>query len=462
MDRVGALPKGFRIGKVLLRFEPELSPNTTAKMHVGVIELAEEPSKTVAGVFTKNAVVGAPVTICREELAKGTAVRGLVTNNKVSNVGVKTGVEDARRIMDCVGKYDTRWKNAPNVTETNASVADPGIFLPASTGVIGWKLPANEMVKALEEELVMFDDGWITALGAAVAITTTDRYPKVASFSLPNGARVVGVAKGAGMIEPNLATMLAFIMTDAQVDKSFLQEALEDAVKTTFNRISIDGDQSTSDMVLALSSNKVAMTSSTSDEEDDSSSSSSLKDAFRAGLAEVCSELAHQCVRNGEGTNHVIRFTVKNAPSDEEEGTLVDLARFVVNGPLLKTCIAGNDPNVGRLMQRVGQFLGERGKDHLLQRATVTVGDVAVFEDGIITLTQDKEKAMREHFESAQLGPADIGLPDKSAGLDYPPHARCVDLAIDFHNEQPILDPVVVLGSDLTYQYVRENADYRS
>ena len=431
---------------MFFRFHPDELPETEAKMHVGVIEVMEGPTTSVAGVFTKNALVGAPVKICRDALADKRPIRGIVTNNKISNVGVATGEEDALRICETVAKFELRMRGTPNITETEEPfTGQGGFFLPASTGVIGWRLPVDKMIEYLENELVMFNEHFISALGAARAIMTTDRYPKVASYELPCGARIVGIAKGAGMIEPNLGTMLSFILTDFEIDQTDLQAAIDDVTATTFNRISVDGDESTSDMVLALSSNKV---------------NGSDVASFREGLASVCGELAHHVVRNGEGTNHVIRLTVSGGGDDKD--FLVDLARFVVNGPLLKSAIAGNDPNVGRIVARIGQFLGDKGMDDLLSNARVSIGDTVVYEDGVIALDKHKEAAIAAHYQGAQLGPDDIGLPNATAGLDYPPHNRSVDIRVDLGPPSDGDDVVVVLGSDLTYQYVRENADYRS
>lgn len=170
--------------------------------------------------------------------------------------------------------------------------------IPSSTGVIGWRLPAKELAEDVVPraiEALQTD----SAYAAAEAIMTTDRYPKLRSKTLSNGVRIVGVAKGAGMIEPNMATMLGYIMTDAKIDRNALQTMLTAACNRSFNSISIDGDESTSDTVVAIASGLKDLDS---------------EEEFKNALVEVCEGLSADLVRNGEGTGHVIRVTISNFP----------------------------------------------------------------------------------------------------------------------------------------------------
>ena len=169
---------------------------------------------------------------------------------------------------------------------------------------------------------------------------------------LPNGASLVGLVKGAGMIEPNMGTMLCFLVTDAAMERSTMQACLERCVKGTLGSVGVDGDESTSDMCVLLSSGQVQEVS---------------EDAFENALGDVLAQLAHHIVRNGEGTNHVLRVCVRG---DRDEDSARALGRALVNGPLLKCAVAGDDPNVGRIVGKVGQLLGARGDPDLLDEAS--------------------------------------------------------------------------------------------
>ncbi|EEC48117.1 predicted protein, partial [Phaeodactylum tricornutum CCAP 1055/1] len=276
---------------------------------------------------------GAPIQVGRQRLADGGPLHALVINNKVSNVCAGgDGVGNAELVCNAVAQE----LDLPNGASS---------VLPSSTGVIGWRLPAQELAtdvvpkaaKALQME---------SALAAAKAICTTDRWPKVRSQTLSNGARVVGIAKGAGMIEPNMATMLSYIMTDAIIPKATLQTMLTEAVNGSYNSISVDGDESTSDTVALVASNVVSNT----DEAE-----------FRDSLRVVCQGLAQDIVRNGEGTGHVLRVHVLKFPGTDAEARR--LGRHVVNSPLFKCAVSGNDPNTGRLAAAIGSFMGKFKND---------------------------------------------------------------------------------------------------
>lgn len=413
----GELPLGFKAYTTALSFSPVELPSTLAHMKMAAL-VADEPL-THAAVYASNELVGAPVEIGRRKI--GQPVRGILVNNKISNVGVSSGERDAldvcRACADVVG----------------------GDLVPASTGVIGWGLP----VEAMKEAATRFEAA--SCVDVAKAMMTTDRYPKIARATTESGATIVGFAKGAGMIEPELATMLVFLLTDADVD---LGPRLAPIARQTFGCIGVDGDESTSDMVVGLASKRTPYSSD-----------------FDQKLGDVCAQLAHHLVRNGEGTNHVIRLTMRSKLDPELERRL---GRAILNGPLMKCAIAGNDPNVGRIVARLGQVLGaERRRDPTLDSplssAIVKLGGCVIFQDGNFQLDADKEVSMRKHLADAQLGPSDIGFPGKSAGLNYPSHGNCVELHVDLAPDLPDDHPAtVLLGSDLTHQYVTENGDYRS
>ena len=293
-----------------------------------------------------------------------------------------------------------------------------------------------------------------SALPAARGITTTDRYPKLRSYRSKSGSwSIVGIAKGAGMIEPNLATMLAYIMTDLDIPRDLLQESLSECSRVSFNSITVDGDQSTSDTVLALSSQSVKI----QNHEEEISE-------FKTGLLDICQGLAEDIVRNGEGTQHVVRVTVSAAPSTH---LARDLGRFIINSNLVKCAIAGSDPNVGRIVGAIGSYLSTTGATTLLSSAgvlgtdlmkglSVTLGGINIFSDSSFQLDPNKELLLSNYMFDAQLYPADLPEHDRN----YPPHYKSVEIVVSLGGGGK--HSCVVIGSDLTKEYVEVNADYRS
>jgi glutamate N-acetyltransferase/amino-acid N-acetyltransferase len=281
-----------------------------------------------------------------------------------------------------------------------------------------------------------------SVLPAAEAIMTTDLYPKVRRAAVGEGS-IVGIAKGAGMIEPNLATMLVYLLTDLDVPRSALRAALDEAVEASFNCISVDSDTSTSDTVLLLSSGRRPAPAA---------------GAFAEALARVCRDLAEDVVRNGEGVHHVLRVTVTGARTfDEARG----VGKAVVNSPLLKAAVNGNDPNVGRLLCAAGKHVGAAGIPMDPSRASVKVGGEIVLEGGAMRLDPAKEARLVAHLKAAELY-ASAAPPDGMTfrpPVDYPPHERRVEIEIDLALGDA---SCAVLGADLTHEYVTENADYRS
>ena len=252
--------------------------------------------------------------------------------------------------------------------------------------------------------------------------------------------------------EPNMATMLSYILTDLDIPRPVLQDALADAVKSSFNCISVDGDQSTSDTVLLLSSQKVAATAADIAQ-------------FKASLAGICRDLAEDIVRNGEGTNHVIKVHVTNAPSHTFAR---DVGRFVVNSNLVKCAIAGCDPNVGRIVGAIGSYLGKSGSPDAIdvKNVKVTLGGIDIFNKGSFMLDPATEKRLSDYLLDCALFPSDHAEAERT----YPPHSKTVDIGIelsdgntnDFAATSAYTANCTVFGSDLTEEYVEVNADYRS
>lgn len=238
-----------------------------------------------------------------------------------------------------------------------------------------------------------------------------------------------------------MATMLAYILTDIDVPKDVLDKCLKRVVKKTFNAISVDGDQSTSDTVFAMSSQIVPFSSSNEAE-------------FEAALMEVCLGLSEDMVRNGEGTQHVMKVTVSGAP---DELFARDLGRFVTNSNLVKCAIAGCDPNVGRIVGAIGSYLGNyvQDGDQYTKDLYVTLGGMVIFKDGQFQLNPEKEKLLSDYLFDSQLFPANMPEHDRN----YPPHVKNVDITIDLKSGPATC---IVIGSDLTKEYVEVNADYRS
>jgi len=424
MNSVSQLPKGFATGTSDGTFISVEAPGLgNLKIRATVIQLTEGPTDNWAACFTSNKFPGAPIKVGRKRLAEGGPIEALVINNKVSNVcSGGDGEADAELVCESVAKA--------------LGLESSDLVLPSSTGVIGWRLPAKELAEDVVPEAVK-NMQTESVLNAADAIMTTDRFPKVRSITLSNGARVVGIAKGAGMIEPNMATMLSYILTDATVPKEKLQSMLGSVVDDTFNCLSVDGDESTSDTVVCLASNQI------SDKVD--------LDEFEAALKHVSKGLAADIVRNGEGTSHVMRVVISNFPGTKKEARF--LGRHIVNSPLFKCAVSGNDPNTGRLAGAIGSYMGKYMPESDTSKMSLTLGGRCIFSEGKFVLEGDKvEKELSKHIQSAEYGDS----------TNYPPHQRFVEIEVDFGIEGTGFEDVSVLGSDLTKEYVVINADYRS
>ena len=318
-----------------------------------VIELAA--GSRVAGVFTQNAFAAAPVQLCRERLAAGSAIRALLIN--AGNANAATGLG---------GLADAR--------ETTAAVAaalscDAAAVLPFSTGVIGQRLPVARMTAAVPAAIKnLTADAWGNA---ARAIMTTDTVPKGASRKVQTAqgeVTITGIAKGVGMIEPHMATMLAFVATDARLAPAAVDRALRDAVNQSFNCVTVDSDTSTNDSCVLCATAQVGSKDVNADDADYA--------VIAAALNEVCIELAQAVVRDGEGATRFITVNVSGA-GDVGEARQVGYA--IANSPLVKTAMFAGDANWGRIVMAIGKA-GVAG----LSPATVGIrlDDVTLLEGG--------------------------------------------------------------------------------
>ncbi len=366
------------------------------------------PGTQAAGVFTKSKTASAPVDWCKASLAAGQA-RGLVVNSGNANAFTgKAGFDGARAVAE----------SAAGVIGCKASE----VFL-ASTGVIGEPLPAERITKILGRIAENASAGeWRPA---AEAIMTTDTYPKMASASAEiDGKRVTinGIAKGSGMIAPDMATMLSFVFTDAALPASVLQELLAAGVKPSFNAITVDSDTSTSDTLLLFATGKGAKHATIT------KASDKRLTEFRRKLNDVLLDLALQVVRDGEGAQKLIRIDVTGAESDDA-AKRIGLA--VANSPLVKTAIAGNDANWGRIVMAVGKAGEAADRDKL----RIAFGGHVVAEKG----------ARAAKYNEATATKAVSG--------------REVEIAIDLGLAK---GAARVWTCDLTHGYIDINGSYRS
>lgn len=407
------LPRGFQTGVVKLDFYPgEKIVTSPLSMNLSMIFL-DDKTDSFAGVFTKNSFPGHPIVHGRKML-ESPFVQGVLINNKVSNVRCQGGLDVIGNIQNGLG---------------DVFGIDKNLFFSSSTGIIGWKLPEKDILNSLKKLPESLNKNSLYPV--AEGIMTTDNFPKVRSVELGEG-RIVAVAKGAGMIEPNMATMLLFILTDIKIKRDDLQNILKRVIDKTFNRISIDSDQSTSDTALIFSSNLV--------------DGISISD-FEDGLLSVCKDLSQDVVRNGEGTSHVIEVKILGAESEKDAEKI---GKAIINAPLLKAAIYGNDPNLGRIIQAIGDVTGSEGIFINPDTLTLSMGGDILYDKGAFILNENLELKMSNYLKDRMLSEKAIG---------YPEHRNNVEIVVDLHigNFES-----TVYGSDLSYEYVRENADYRS
>jgi glutamate N-acetyltransferase/amino-acid N-acetyltransferase len=369
--------------------------------------IAAEQPVTAAGVFTMNRVRAAPVVISERRLLGGSCQAVLVNSGNANACTGRQGREAALAL-----------------TRATAAVlgVPQALVVPASTGVIGVQLPGEKMLAAIAP---LVDD--LSEAGAARfsrAIMTTDRGPKVARAEVKVGwtkCHILGVAKGAGMIHPNMATTLGFVTTDVSINRTTLRRMLVRAAEQTFNRVTVDGDTSTNDSIYALASGAAT--------ERPVVEKSAAGGKFADALTEVLETLAKKIVADGEGAEHLVRIEVQGAKSD---GDAVQIARTIASSQLVKTALHGCDPNWGRILAAAGRSGAGFNPDHV----SVKIGQVSIFEDGVPVMTAKTEakaaSAMkrREYTINVVVG--------RGRGLGH--YWTC----------------------DLGHEYVRINADYRT
>ncbi|MFN4103131.1 MAG: bifunctional glutamate N-acetyltransferase/amino-acid acetyltransferase ArgJ [Tepidimonas sp.] len=370
-----------------------------------------DEGSAVGGVFTRNRYCAAPVQVCREHLAAGHGIRALVVNTGCANAGTgEQGLVDARTV--CVALAQ------------RLGVA-PQQVLPFSTGVIMEPLPVERIVAGLPAALADAADDGPHWLRAAEGIMTTDTVPKAASRRVTiDGVpvTVTGIAKGAGMIRPNMATMLGFVATDAPVTPELIGDLARRAADGSFNRITVDGDTSTNDSFIVMATGRAALPRITSLD-------SPAGQALQAVVTEVARELAHAIVRDGEGATKFITVRVEGGRNAEE---CLKVAYAIAHSPLVKTAFYASDPNLGRILAAVGYA----GLDDLDQ------GRIELFLDDVHVVTRGgRHPAYREEDGQRVMKQSEITVR--------------VDLARGTAAE-------TVWTCDLSHDYVSINADYRS
>ena len=367
------------------------------------------PNSKVAGVFTQNRFCAAPVTLCREHLAKGEGIRALVVNTGCANAG--TGADGLKRAQE-------------TCLETARILAlQPSQVLPFSTGVILEPLPVDRVKAGLPGAIAdLKSDNWFAA---AHAIMTTDTVAKAASKQIKLEGKTItitGIAKGAGMIKPNMATMLGYVACDAAISKSLLQSLTKYAADRSFNRITVDGDTSTNDsfivMATGVAGNAEIMEATSADY-------LALRDAITA----VSAQLAQAIVRDGEGATKFITIKVERGGSEDE---CAKVGYAIGHSPLVKTAFFASDPNLGRILAAIGYA----GIDDLdVDKINVYLDDVLVAENGgrAASYTEaDGQRVMKQSEITIRV------VLNRGAAS------------------------TTVWTCDFSYDYVKINADYRS
>ena len=370
--------------------------------------IALDAGANVAGVFTQNRFCAAPVTLCREHLAQHNDMRALVINTGIANAGTGQPGMDAA-LATCAAVAKTLGIEARQV-------------LPFSTGVILEPLPAERVIAGLDGcKADLRADGWHAA---AHAIMTTDTVAKAASRRIDIGGKTVtitGISKGAGMIRPNMATMLGFVATDAHIITPLLQQLVKDAADASFNCITVDGDTSTNDSFILIASGKGGVKVNAADTRE--------WGLLREAIIGVAVELAQAIVRDGEGATKFITIAVEGG-RDREECRKVAYA--IGHSPLVKTAFFASDPNLGRIQAAVGYA----GIDDLdVARTRIWLDDVLVSENGGRAANYKEEDGSRVMQQAEITVRVDLGRGNAKA---------------------------TVWSCDLSYDYVKINADYRS
>jgi glutamate N-acetyltransferase / amino-acid N-acetyltransferase len=393
-------PVGFKAAGVYAGIKPK-----THTWPLDVMLMTADSPVSAAAVFTTNKTIAAPVLVSRNNLEKsGGRARAIVCNSGCANACTgHAGLQVARSTVDVVAR---------------AVGCRPEEVLVASTGVIGVNLDLERVTRGVAAATAALSpDGHYDAL---LAIMTTDPFPKETAVRVETGSgafQVGGMTKGSGMIEPMMATMLGFLTCDAQVEPAILKKALNAAVRDTFNAITVDGECSTNDSVFALANGASGVTI---DE--------SLYPALEAGLRAVSKELALGIVRGGEGATKLVSILVTGA---NEWAHAERAARTIANSLLVKTAIHGGDPNWGRLVAAAGRS----GVPFDLSRASVRIGGIVLFENG------------QPHDDNAEKAAVHLS-------------GRDVDIVLDLGTGGG--EQATIWTCDLSAEYVRINADYRT
>lgn len=338
------VPRGFKFGSTTAKIKPSGKPDLC-------LVVADRPV-TAAGIYTQNQIVAAPVVICRD-LTPMNDFRAVVTCSGNANACTgQRGMDDAKRMADVTA---------------SAVGCDRTQVLVMSTGIIGHPLPMEKIEPSIESVAANLSADHAALLGVAEAIRTTDQFSKLAhrTVELTGGpVRIFATAKGAGMIEPNMATMLSMVLTDAPLDAATAQAILKRAADQSLNRISVDGHTSTNDTLLLLASGEGPSLSG-----DDA-------DKFCAALADALIELGKMIVADGEGAKHYMDLSIRGATDD---AAAEKMARSIAASPLVKTAITGGDPNWGRIVSAAGYA----GVELNAATTSLTIFDVVIYRDGV-------------------------------------------------------------------------------
>ena len=378
---------------------------TSGATDLVLMELSERTE--VAAVFTRNAFCAAPVTVAREHLNLG-SIRALLINSGNANAGTgRKGMENC-------------WQSCTKVA-TQLGIEAVQV-MPFSTGVISQQLPMDKLLNGIEETTQrLSSDHW---LEAARGIMTTDTLPKLVSRQVELGdtrVTITGICKGAGMIRPDMATMLAFVATDARLPNPLLQECLNEAVQKSFNSISIDGDTSTNDACVLVATGKAQNEAIAGD--------SDAAGIFQKALNDVCTELAQAIVRDGEGASKFITLDISGGKSTEE---CREVAYTIAHSPLVKTAFFASDPNIGRLLAAVGR---SPVKQLDLRSVDIVLDDVEIVVSGEPAKSYTEERGQQVMNREEITVSVKLGRGSARA---------------------------VVWTTDLSHEYVRINAEYRT
>jgi glutamate N-acetyltransferase/amino-acid N-acetyltransferase len=376
------------------------------KNDIVIVELGKK-SKTAA-VFTKNKFCAAPVLLAKDNL-KLNDPQLLIINSGNANAGTgQKGIEDAKKINTELGKYFS---------------LDPSLILPFSTGVILQNLPVERIKDSFKNNLtkIKYGSNWIDA---AKSIMTTDTVPKAVSIKFNLGKNEItctGIAKGSGMIHPNMATMLGFIFIDVKISKTLLKDLVRYVADRSFNLISVDGDTSTNDSFVISTSNDADNPVITKKDK--------MYIKLRNNVLEIAKDLAEKIVRDGEGATKFVEIEVKNAKNLSESKII---GKAIANSPLVKTAFFASDPNLGRILSAIGNV---SMADLDISLIDLYLNNNIVVKNGMLSKRYSEKKAI-EAMKSKEF-----------------------KLSIDLKRGKEV---ATILTTDLSYEYVKINAEYRT